>query len=458
MQSIRDRQKKEVLDEDLNLGRRVFAMTEKQVKAFDESVLPKGNKDIQSEIAVDKLLEALQRLLESKTIALETLLSRAGKQKDIKGEFRDAYNRVVINGDVVSLFNQVISVLNSNLARTSYDSIKVKLQDLKPNIDAIDYGLGQLIQSFFAAGVVEEKQIARLTQAQAVYRLIRNQLNTTQYRLINPSEIDVGVREVLSELSEFQRSTLLEFQNSPVAEDKSLLNLPITLDQNRQRIQALESELGFTLPVRLKEKLDRLQPSDEKEAFENIKELQLAKGTSLASLENDYNVTRQQYDDEANELERSIPLLKKRLKKMRQVYSKRSEYAFSILENEKDGEYSTDARGELDEVNELGNELYNLETLLEDKEARQQMIEMDKENLRIQYEKTKEEMQMKELPFKVPKRFAKKPKPDITSPPPRGRSRSKSRGDDEKYDLEGEGMQGMYYDDERNDIYKIRSK
>ena len=457
MESTRQRQQREIVDEDKNLSRRVFDLNVKQVKAFNESVLPKQTKDIQSEIAVDKLLEGLQRLLESKTVALETLLSRAGQQKEIKAEFRDAYSRIVMNGDVVSLYNQIIAILNSNLSTVSYDSIKVKLQELKPNVDAIDYGLGQLIQLFFEAGVVDVKQIARLVQAQAVYRLIRNQLNTTQYRLINPPEIQVSVREVLAELSEFQRVELNYFQNIETAEDKSLLNLPIVLDQNKQRIEALESELGFQLPFNLKKRLDRLQPSDEKEAFENIKASpELAQGTSLASLQSDYERFKKENDDESTELEQSIPALRRRLIKMRLEYLKLKKFIQSIPE-EKGGEYDNEARGEIEKLDELYNEMENVKAQLDSQVNRQKEILINNENIKKQYDLKRQEIEnfSRKLPYKLRKRFGSEPEPDFVSPPPKPRRSKVSSGKEEenKYDdLEGEGR--FMYDDERNDIYK----
>ena len=51
MESTRQRQQREIVDEDKNLSRRVFDLNVKQVKAFDETVLPKQTKDIQPKSA-----------------------------------------------------------------------------------------------------------------------------------------------------------------------------------------------------------------------------------------------------------------------------------------------------------------------------------------------------------------------------------------------------------------------
>jgi hypothetical protein len=177
MESTRKRQQREIVDEDLNLGRRVFALNEKQVKAFDETVLPRKTRDIESEISVDKLIESLNKTLESKQVALEFLLTQSRLEKGFKKDSLQAYNQLVVNGDVVSVYNQIIRIfLQNGLSRSSYDSIKVKLQELKPNIDAIDFGLGEVVQLLFESNSAEVKQVTRLIQAQAVYRNIKNQL------------------------------------------------------------------------------------------------------------------------------------------------------------------------------------------------------------------------------------------------------------------------------------------
>ena len=139
MQSLRDRQILEVLDEDRNINRQVFDREKEQVRVSQESILPKKTRDLEAETSVDKLVENINRIVENKLTSLEYLLSKIVSTKDIgDAEGRRSYNNVVSNGDIITNYNQLIRVYTvEGISRASQELIKVKLQDIKPNIDAI---------------------------------------------------------------------------------------------------------------------------------------------------------------------------------------------------------------------------------------------------------------------------------------------------------------------------------
>ena len=64
MESLRERQRREILDEDKNINQRVFEREKEAVRLMSESVLPKKSRDIESETSVEKLVESVQRVLE----------------------------------------------------------------------------------------------------------------------------------------------------------------------------------------------------------------------------------------------------------------------------------------------------------------------------------------------------------------------------------------------------------
>lgn len=249
MQSLRDRQILEVLDEDRNINRQVFDREKQQVKVFQENILPKKTRDLEAETSVDKLVENINRIVENKLTSLEYLLSKIVSTKDIgDAEGRRSYNNVVSNGDIITNYNQLIRVYTvEGISRASQELIKVKLQDIKPNIDAIIYGIEQLVQYLFEAGK-SDKEIFQLIRSQAVFQIIQDQLfRTNSYKTIEQGDIQVAIKEVLSELSDVQRAELRDISGRDITE-KSLLKLPIEIGDDEARIQQLEAELGFNLP------------------------------------------------------------------------------------------------------------------------------------------------------------------------------------------------------------------
>jgi hypothetical protein len=249
MQSVRDRQIREVIDEDMNINRQVFEREKEQVRVFQEDVLPKKTSDVEAEISVDKLIETLNGTLENKLTGLEYLLSKIVGTKDIgDAQGRQSYNNVVNNGDFITPYNQLVRVYTlPGISRASQEAIKVKFQELKPNLDAMVYGLQELIQYLFESGKTD-KDIFQLVRSQAVYEFVNKQLYTANsFKIIEQADINVYVKEVLSDLSEVQRAKLKDISGRNILE-RSLLKLPVEIGDDEERIKQLESELGFNLP------------------------------------------------------------------------------------------------------------------------------------------------------------------------------------------------------------------
>ena len=245
MSSLRDRQIREVLDEDMNINRRAFDITKDQVRVFDESVLPKKTRDIEAEISVDKLVEVINKTIERKLVSLESLLSGITSSNRLD---QRAYESVVDNGDIITAYNQLIRVfMTVGISRNSQEEIKVKFQEIKPNVDAIMYGLDELIRYLFQSGK-SSKEIFNLVRSQAVYNVIDKQLyRGSAYRPIEQGDITVSIREMVSRLSQVQRAKLEEVSQQDVGE-RSLLKIPIEQQNEEGKIRALEAELGVPLP------------------------------------------------------------------------------------------------------------------------------------------------------------------------------------------------------------------
>jgi hypothetical protein len=253
MQSLRDRQIREVLDEDLNINRRVNDITRNKVRLSEETVAPKKTRDLEIEVSVDKLIENLNKTLEGKITALEYLLTRITRGEGEIGdaEGRRAFNAVVNNGDFITSYNQLIRLYTQpSLARATTEMIRTKFQEIKDNIDALIYGLSESVQYLFELGT-PDKDIFQLVRSQAIYDFVKNALyRGSSYKIIEQGDISASVPNVLADLSDVQRAELKRLSQGDLRE-QSLLKLPIAIEDDEKRLEALEAEIGFKLPRQL---------------------------------------------------------------------------------------------------------------------------------------------------------------------------------------------------------------
>ena len=69
--SLRQKQIREILDEDLMANRTVFMREKKNVATELQQIMPKKQSDMVSEVGIAKGIEALNGLIEKKLLAME---------------------------------------------------------------------------------------------------------------------------------------------------------------------------------------------------------------------------------------------------------------------------------------------------------------------------------------------------------------------------------------------------
>jgi cell division protein FtsB len=272
MQSLRDRQIREVLDEDLNINRMVNDLTRKKVRLSQEVVAPRKTRDVEIEVSVEKLVESINKIIETKLTSLEYLFSRIATSSEVgDAEGRRAYNAVINNGDFLSAYNEMIRLyMQPSLSRTSQEVIRTKFQEFKPNLDSIIYGISELIQYLFESGR-SDKDIFQLVRSQAVYVFVREAVyRGSSFKPIEQNDIRVNIQGVLSELSEVQRQELKNIAGKNITE-KSLLDLPIEISQNNERLKALEAEFGFKLPQDLESLMGKMEKETIASEYGNLR-------------------------------------------------------------------------------------------------------------------------------------------------------------------------------------------
>lgn len=385
MQSLRDRQIREVLDEDLNINRRVNDLTLNKVRLSEETVAPKKTRDLEIEVSVDKLIENLNKILETKTTALEYLLTRITRGEGEIGdaEGRRAFNAVVNNGDFITSYNQLIRLYTQpSLARATTDMIRTKFQEIKDNIDAILYGLSEVVQYLFGEGI-PSKDIFQLVRSQAVYDFVKNTLyRGSSYKIIEQNDISTSIQNVLSELSEVQRAELKRISEANLRE-KSLLKLPIEMTADEDRLRALEDEIGFRFPENLRGTLG-------KKEYQTIE-------SEYGQLQGDITaMDREQLDTWISQIRREDASLAKTeqhiLRQLQQLQKDRDEYLtleFSNLpiEDEDMGDQKHDLEGAYGaEIAEINKKKADLEEELYSVQERRAEIGTRIENMKREYE------------------------------------------------------------------------
>jgi len=231
--SLRDKQIREVLDADYNISRQLRNKT----TIRDDNKTPKRFRDLDVEVSVDKLVEELNNNLTRKIAGLELIMT------DSKGDFNAKLVNVINISDVTSLWNQIVRLYKTpSLSRQSQDALKIKTQDLSINIDSLAYGLEKLIQDILEAGR-PKGYVQDISNSLGAYVSIQQQLRSSEFRIVDQSEISSQMRSVISNLpEEFRNEVEKSFKNVQV---KRTFNFPSSDFQNR--IQNIESELGIKL-------------------------------------------------------------------------------------------------------------------------------------------------------------------------------------------------------------------
>lgn len=341
MTTIRDRQNLEMLDVFKNLNSQVFDRTKRQIAVFPQSVKPKTERDMTVEVNTDKSIEQLNKTFETKLGALEflvQLLQRGKYIKDeetgfrvksegiIKGEdysiYGQTFQATVNTGDVIPLWNQIVRYFQQQgLSRDSQEIVKVKTQELKPNLDALTYGLKKSIDYIFenkGMGSVLALRIMELLRALSIYTMIMSQVDDGSLGLISNFELDTAYKNIFSSLSSQELDILKKSAPRGSILKTSIRNIPdFDTKDSAKRLQQIQDELGIRLPEEYSRALRQLPLS---ELNKEIDKLYQEKGSlketlKLSADEKKYQAEMRKLDEDISEL--SHELLKLMPEKMR---------------------------------------------------------------------------------------------------------------------------------------------
>jgi hypothetical protein len=267
--SLRDKQNMEMLDVWKHLNSQVFGREKRQIAVFPESVKPKTQRDLGVEVNVDKSIDLIQKTLETKLGALEFLVQNLEQANAGVVAFSglttastalqtaQAFENITNTGDVLPLWNQIVRFYQTQgLSKQSQEMVKVKLQDLKGNLDAIQYGIKGAIDFIFqykttigAEGGINAGQalkILELIRTLSVYKLIAQQTNAGSPELISTASLDSAYKNSFEMLSQNEIAILRRVAPRGSVVTRSIRNIPDfdTADLS-SRIKQIQEELGI---------------------------------------------------------------------------------------------------------------------------------------------------------------------------------------------------------------------
>ena len=326
--TIRAKQNLEMLDVWKDVNRQVFARERKQVQTFPQSLKPKTQRDLGVELNVDKGIEALNKTLETKLAALEYAVQNftTDPSVDLPMQYRGsqvvrALTDAISTGDVIPLWNQAARLYRtSGLSRESQQIVKTKLQDLKPNLEALQYGLTAAVDFIFEHKLIfgelpvradiegeapegrraqharrearaEEDpeagttvstfalRVLELLRTLSVYKTISAEVDA-EPRPLSVADLDAAYKNVFQSLSQQEIEILKQVAPRGDIMTRSIRNIPdFDTQDTAGRLKAIEEELGFRFPpdqIATLRKLPRDKLNEALDKFRSEKKVHLA--------------------------------------------------------------------------------------------------------------------------------------------------------------------------------------
>jgi hypothetical protein len=360
MTTIRDRQNIEMLDVWKNLNSQVFDRTKRQIAVFPQSVKPKTERDLTVEVNTDKSIEQLNKTFETKLGALEFLVQllqrgkyitnevgyRVKSEGIIKGEdyaaFGQTFQATINTGDVIPLWNQIVRYFQQQgLSRDSQEIVKVKTQELKPNLDALTYGIKKAIDYIFenkGMGAGLALRVMELLRALSIYTMIMSQVDDGSLGLISNFELDTAYKNIFSSLSSQELDILKKSAPRGSILKTSIRNIPdFDTKDSAKRLQQIQDELGIKLPEEYSRALRQLPLS---ELNKEIDRLYQEKGSlketlKLSAKEKKYQFEMRKLDEDMSRLSRKLlKIIPETTRIMKEIYDLRNPNLGNIEQEE----------------------------------------------------------------------------------------------------------------------------
>lgn len=302
---LRNRQVREILDEDIGIYKQVMDRQFKSVGAYKEEVSGKKERDLEAEVSIEKIIQQLQIKLQREVQQAEYLLSSSEQRWDERKNDKDIDNIYADTGEILTLYNSAMRLyLKAGLSRDSQESIKIKLMQLLPILNATQQSLESIIDFMFSNGYADNK-LFWIFNTNSILETIKNQIEGSRFKIIDNSDV--------------------------MATFKNLAGL-----QPIDRIRILRELMDITTPLKIRTFFN--YPIDDYDLMDKVEQLQAEMGVDFSNFKKNINgVPLQKAQLIIDEAQKLIPLRKAAAQRESELNSELSDKVRELddIENEK---------------------------------------------------------------------------------------------------------------------------
>jgi hypothetical protein len=242
---LRNRQIREILDEDIGIYKQVMDRQFKSVEAYKEEVSGKKERDLEAEVSIEKIIQQLQIKLQREVQQAEYLLSSSEQRWDERKNDKDIDNIYSHTGEILTLYNSAMRLyLKVGLSKDSQESIKIKLMQLLPFLNASNQALESVIDFMFSNGYVDNK-LFWIFNTKSILETIKNQIEGSRFKIIDNSDVMATFKNLAGLQSQERIQILKRLMNTTTPlKIRTFFNYPLDDYDLMDKVQQLEAEMG----------------------------------------------------------------------------------------------------------------------------------------------------------------------------------------------------------------------
>ncbi len=217
----------------------------KSVEAYKEEVSGKKERDLEAEVSIEKIIQQLQIKLQREVQQAEYLLSSSEQRWDERKNDKDIDNIYSHTGEILTLYNSAMRLyLKVGLSKDSQESIKIKLMQLLPFLNASNQALESVIDFMFSNGYVDNK-LFWIFNTKSILETIKNQIEGSRFKIIDNSDVMATFKNLAGLQSQERIQILKRLMNTTTPlKIRTFFNYPLDDYDLMDKVQQLEAEMG----------------------------------------------------------------------------------------------------------------------------------------------------------------------------------------------------------------------
>ena len=214
-QTLRQKQIREILDEDILINKRVSELTRLRIRGLTDEgqAIQQGRRNADVESKTSDIISKINAILEAKINDALSLTMGTGKANPRITHYLNLFN----NSNLINLYNSVVDEYRKGKNSTQTTSIiQAEFQKLDSNVSKLINTLATLIDQLKET----DKYMHRQIYAYSIYDLIQNDIYTNNFSTITEKDIMANTYKILSSNNKWKR----EIEKVQQKTDKNLFS------------------------------------------------------------------------------------------------------------------------------------------------------------------------------------------------------------------------------------------